>query len=97
MSQQVVSRWVREDLMPSLDAIARMSELFGMTMDYMFGRSNSPNFMYNLVESEAELIDNFRAMDDEKKQMLIEFTSFLKSSVTVPHRKNAIEKQESPL
>lgn len=95
VSQQVVSRWEREKLIPSLDMITKMSEFFGVTMDYISGRSNSPNFMYNLAESEAELVNHFRAMDDGKKQMLIEFAVFLRSSVTVPrddNMKNTIKK-----
>ena len=95
VSQQIVSRWEREKLIPSLDMITKMSEFFGVTMDYISGRSNSPNFMYNLAESEAELVNHFRAMDDGKKQMLIEFAVFLRSSVTVPrddNMKNTIKK-----
>ena len=89
VSQQVVSRWERGDLMPSLDAIAKMSEFFGVTMDYISGRSNSPNFMYNLSENEAKLVDHFRAIDDSKKQLLTEFAAFLRTSATMPLGSNA--------
>lgn len=94
VSQQVVSRWERENLMPSLDVIAKMSEFFGVTMDYMSGRSNSPKFKYNLAENEAELIDHFRAMDDSKKQMLAEFAAFLRTSETVPLGSNVNSRKE---
>ena len=39
VSRQAVSRWERDETMPDPDKIVALADLFGVTTDYLLGRS----------------------------------------------------------
>ena len=40
VSRQAVSRWERDETMPDPDKIVVLADLFGVTTDYLLGRSD---------------------------------------------------------
>jgi len=41
VSRQAVSRWERDETMPDPDKIVVLADLFGVTTDYLLGRSDA--------------------------------------------------------
>ena len=42
VSRQAVSRWERDETMPETDKVVALADIFGVTTDYLLGRSESP-------------------------------------------------------
>lgn len=40
-SKQSVSNWENENIMPSVEILVRLAEIFGVTTDYLLGRDGS--------------------------------------------------------
>lgn len=79
VAQQTVAKWESRKRSPGLDTIVKLSNYFNVSLDYLLGRSSNPNFEYRLGTSEAELVEDYRAVDDEKKKCLLYFADFLKT------------------
>lgn len=73
----------RSQTIPSDDVKYRIAEYFGVTVDYLMGYSDSPNpahsdFRY--TETENALIKDFRALNEEGQQKVIEYIEDLMAS-----------------
>ena len=40
VTKQCVSNWENDNVLPSIEMLAKIAELFGVTTDYLLGRSN---------------------------------------------------------
>ncbi len=40
VSKQTVSNWENENIQPSVDALVRLADLFGVSTDYLLGRDH---------------------------------------------------------
>lgn len=63
-----VSRYERGEADPDVDTILRLCDIFGCTADYLLGRSPLPS--PNLSEEEAELVQAFRAADQNRRDLV---------------------------
>ena len=72
VTQQSVYAWERGDVMPRLQTAIALSELYGVSIDYILGRSEHPN------EKEQPTVD-----DDELRQWAIRRVSALSNPALV--------------
>ncbi len=42
VSKQAVSNWENNNIQPSIDILVHLSDIFGVTTDYLLGRENIP-------------------------------------------------------
>lgn len=40
VAKQTVSNWENDNIQPSIDMLVKIADFFGVTMDYLLGRSN---------------------------------------------------------
>lgn len=65
ITKQTVSNWENENIMPSIEMLVRIAELFRVTTDYLLGLENIPRLSVdglpgNVVAHISQLIEDFR-------------------------------------
>ena len=63
-----VANWEREKTNPTLDNAIQLADLYGVSLDYLLGRSNDSGS--SLTEDELVLLRRYRALGDEDKELL---------------------------
>ena len=64
ISRQAVSKWESGQSMPDLDKIVAMSQIFGVTTDYLLKEEESS---YNEIPNEADVDFTYNEMADESE------------------------------
>lgn len=65
VSQETISAYESGRHFPSYIKLVQLSELFGVSIDYLMGRSEVPNpIKSELTENERCLLNNYRKLDD---------------------------------
>ena len=70
----------KSHIIPSDDVKYRIAEYFGVSVDYLMGYTDSPNPPMQesqLTEAERKLIDDFRSLNEEGKEKLIDYADDL--------------------
>lgn len=77
LSQSAVAGWEARGKEPSLEMLTRIAETFGVTVDYLLGRTDNPlttvvsNTPYELVTPfEKELIKRYRELSAVEQAMI---------------------------
>ncbi|GCD80913.1 hypothetical protein JCM30197_21600 [Schleiferia thermophila] len=65
-SREIISRYERNESQPSIDMMAKMAKVFGVTVDYMIGQSESASFDKETVGR----INDIQKMDANTKSVL---------------------------
>lgn len=64
VSQETVSAYESEKHFPSYAALVKMSDLFGVSIDYLMGRDNSGTQAFpGLTSDERRLLESYRGLD----------------------------------
>lgn len=76
VSQQSVNKYENHNVEPDTDTLIKIADLFGVSLDYLLGRSDvresaSRPHMSDLSDSEARLIRQFRLLDEKQKACVI--------------------------
>ena len=58
-SVMVYSRYERETRQPSIDVLIRLSDLFGVTIDYLVGKSHELDKYYLLSQNDKDKVIDF--------------------------------------
>ena len=53
VSKQAVSNWENNNIQPSIDMLIKIADYFGVTTDYLLGRSNHSSLNTNGLSKEA--------------------------------------------
>lgn len=53
VSKQAVSNWENNNIQPSIDMLVKIADYFGVTTDYLLGRSNDYSLSTNGLSSET--------------------------------------------
>ena len=67
-NQQTVSRYEAEDRGLAVETIKKLCDLFGVTSDYLLGRSSIRSF--DVTEDEAKLLDAYRALSPAGQEFI---------------------------
>lgn len=86
-----IRTWITRNSAPSVDAIVKISEFFGVSVEYLYygystNSSEENKIPYRLNHTEADLIDSWRMFEDKDREDLVEFIRFKMSKY--PHRKD---------
>ena len=65
-SREIISRYERNESVPSIDMIIKIADAFGVTVDYMIGQSENSSFDKDTVDR----IKNIQKMDSDTKSVL---------------------------
>ena len=65
-SREIISRYERNESVPSIDMIIKIADAFGVTVDYMIGQSENSSFDKDTVDR----IKNIQKMDNDTKSVL---------------------------
>ena len=72
-SQRNVSNWETGANEPDLSAVMRLAEVFGVSLDELFGRDVSVQDMQEPNGLDRLLVKKIRALDDGRKAALLAF------------------------
>lgn len=53
VSKQAVSNWENDNIQPSIEMLVRLSNVFGVTTDYLLGREDIPRLDVDGLSAEA--------------------------------------------
>ena len=71
LTSGVVSQWRHGKQKPGTDAIVKIAEYFGVTTDYLLGKTDDPEPPVQLLDGlEFGLIKNFKKLGNEEKAEL---------------------------
>lgn len=68
VSQQTVASWEIGRTEPSNDALRKLSEIFGVSTDYLLGNERSPQYIFSSEES--QLVNDYRQLSDKSKKLI---------------------------
>ena len=75
ISPQAISKWERNEATPNPEAISRMAEIFGVSTDYLLGRTEkkqpAPEDRGGSDEKDARIANWFRALPRETRQAIL--------------------------
>jgi len=77
ISSPSVANWERGKTNPTKENIMRLADLYGVSVDYLLGRTDDVNGIADdeissplLSEDEMVLLERYRALSDEDKELL---------------------------
>jgi len=81
-SQRNIGRWENAENEPTYSQLVKLADFFNVSIDFLvereddFGVKSFNQAGVTLTASEKELIENYRALSDERQEMLIETSNF---------------------
>lgn len=70
VSPQAISKWERDEATPNPEAISRMAEIFGVSADYLLGRTDQreklPAEREELSSKQKEALQFIKGLSDEQ-------------------------------
>lgn len=73
ISKATVSHWKTRGYTPRNDVIVKLSEYFGVSVDFLLGNEKKTAQTDGLTDDEQTLIDCYRSMDDAERTAFISF------------------------
>ena len=73
VAQSTVGMWESGVNKPERDNLELLSDLYGVSIDYILGRENSQNGHVTLPEDEERLLQNYRSLGTEEKNTVQDF------------------------
>lgn len=69
ISKMALSKWSRQIEYPSVKTAVRLSEYFGVSLEYMLGLTDIRN--HGLTDDEKQLLEDFRSVDIKGRHQII--------------------------
>ncbi len=71
ITKQTVSNWENDNILPSIEMLIRLSEVFGVSTDYLLGLDKTPRISIeglpdNVVAHISQLIDDYKILNSLK-------------------------------
>jgi transcriptional regulator with XRE-family HTH domain len=85
ISKSAVGMYERDEREPSFELVKRFADFFGVTTDYLLGRTDDPNGRSipeageRITREERKLLDTVRKLPPDKREQVSQFADFLKS------------------
>lgn len=81
ITQSTMSDWLNGKASPTITNLINLANNLNITLDYLVGRENEDGTIYimgnQLSQSENELIDKLRQLDDTRKEIAYRYVDFL--------------------
>ncbi len=81
VSKGLISLYEQEKRKPSLEILIKLSEIFNVSIDYLLGRTNTPNIMDKPIQIAASTKDNIdiSELDSEDKKTIENLYKLMKN------------------
>lgn len=79
VSQSTIGMWESRKREPSFSTIEKIADFFGVSVDYLLGRSSETSIDEQLSGVEFALYGEEKDLTDEEKEKILEFAKFVKS------------------
>lgn len=74
VSQETISAYENGKHFPSYQSLVKMSELFGVSIDYLMGRDFEPGLRdCGLTTEEENLLNNFRGLSPRNRELALAY------------------------
>jgi len=77
-SQQAINRYENHNVEPDIDTLIKLADFFETTIDFLVGRrltETQRTAPYRLTRQEAELMDDYRLLNDRQQDVVISLIS----------------------
>ena len=79
VSQQSVAKWEMDKSTPNPDMLSKLSEIFGVSVDYLLGNTDEPRTLDQQLEGiDFALFGEVHELSDEEKQDILDYIRFKK-------------------
>lgn len=76
ITQQAYANYETEKRQPDHETLTKLADFFNVSVDYLLGRTDVPqNGPASLSEEEAELLQQYRSLDEQGKSKVDEYLS----------------------
>ena len=72
LTESTLSNYVTGRTIIPPDVLVRIADYFSVTTDYLLGRSDSPLPPFSVSTSEQSLIEHFRTLGKEQKELILQ-------------------------
>ena len=79
MSQSLISAYELGRRVPSRDDLTLLADYFGVSVDYLLGRTKVKDYITDLKNDEIDLLSAYRVLNTNQKDKLISFLQGLLS------------------
>lgn len=83
-----VTRW-KQNTEPSLTYVVLLADTFGVTVDYLIGRSDIRTVPDTMPALDAEIINEIETLLPQEKEDVLSYIQFKKSQRSITERKTA--------
>lgn len=95
VSQQTISKYENGSREAGYDMLSKMAKLFNVSIDYLLGLTSFPGTKEivhgeQLTKDEKKLIDTYRTLDSDEKQVVLGKAIDLKLNSASPNKKKDI-------
>ncbi len=73
---------------PSIEKIYKIANYFNVTIDYITGKTETPNYGYSITEQEEFLLNSFRNTTEEGRQRIIQNVLNICDEIEKKHTKS---------
>ncbi len=77
VSQETVSAYEKGKYYPAFCSLAKLSEIFGVSIDYIMGLTDVRCAIGGLSEKESRVIEDFRKIDELDREKVLAYISGL--------------------
>ena len=80
-SQQAINRYENHNVEPDIDTLIKLADFFETTIDFLVGRrltETQRTATYRLTRQEAELMDDYRLLNDRQQDVVRKLISSYK-------------------
>ncbi len=70
VSQQSINKYENHGVEPDIETLTRLADFFETTVDELIGHASIERMEYNLNDAEAHLIDSYRRLNPEEKEII---------------------------
>lgn len=78
ISTSVISNYITGRTEMPIEMLVKMSQLFGVSADYLAGVTDNPTPPARLSKAEYQLVEGFRTLSEPQKELLLENVRFMK-------------------
>ena len=79
ISNGAVGNWESGKRIPDSDTLSKIADFFGVSVDYLLGRSNETSIDEQLSGVEFALYGEEKDLTEKEKEKILEFAKFVKS------------------
>lgn len=81
LSKTTISQYINGDRMPDAATLSKLADTFGVTIDYLLGRTDDPHFEDEMPEDARVLFRHFGKLSPEDRRQVINLIKWLHAKI----------------